>query len=1022
MVRAFSRKWCGVLAWGFIVLTSSGAMAQQGGGGITGTARDASGAVLPGVTVEAASPALIEKVRSVTTDTAGRYSIIDVRPGIYSVTFTLAGFKSVKHEGVELTAGFTATINGDLEVGAVEETITVTGASPLVDATNTRQQTVLSLETLESLPTTRSIASVLTIAPGMAPPADTAGATGVRASGPGGALVHGKSGMKINFDGMRIQNMCGTGQSPGAQYNSIAVQEIAIESGGASAEGAASSVVINMVPKDGGNSFRGEFLGVWSGEALQSNNLDDELRSRGVTAANTIDQLIDVGGTFSGPISRDKVWFFAAHRYWGSKQQVAGFFFNQTQGTPFYTADLTRPGKRSDHAQSTTGRLTTQAGRHKFTLFADMQNNCECPNPNALSGNPALPPTGTISPEAWTEFQIEFPTGYYQATWTMPVTSRLLLQAGVGTAIFHWPNVPVAGTSADAISITDTALGLTYNADPIGDAIDIGDPRTSDRYTQRFSMTYATGSHSFKAGVQVEEGSRIFARTGANVLYVFNNRVPTSVVQYATPYSQTDKLLPDLGLYVQDQWAIKRLTLNVGLRYDYFRGVSPATSLPAGDFVPERSFAEVVTPRWSDFNPRLGATFDIFGTGKTAVKFSAGRYVNILGVGVTQQANPMVTSVNNANRTWTDANRNYVPDCDLKNLAGNGECGPILNSNFGKNNPGATVFRDEVTTGFGARPFTWDISAEVQHEVRQGLSVTAGYYQNWMGNIPVTHNMLTTPADYDDYCVTAPTAPQNGFTLPGGGGYQVCGLYDLQPSKVGQVQNEVVPLANYTDGEQGHCAPTVLPLESVPCGKAHFFSASLNGRFSQGGLYGGGIDTGTTSRDSCWVVNSPQQLLHCDKNISTASAFVSSSWKANLQIKLNGSLPLPADFNLSGVYINAAGPVILASYTATNAQIAPSLGRNLGTCGTQAVCTAVASGIPLIEPGTQYEDRRSQFDIRLSKGLQVNAVRIKLNLDLFNAFNANSILAINNTYGAQWRRPTSILNGRLIQLGGELTF
>jgi hypothetical protein len=261
--------------------------------------------------------------------------------------------------------------------------------------------------------------------------------------------------------------------------------------------------------------------------------------------------------------------------------------------------------------------------------------------------------------------------------------------------------------------------------------------------------------------------------------------------------------------------------------------------------------------------------------------------------------------------------------------------------------------------------------------------------------------------------VAAPTTTQNGFTLPGGGGYQVCGLYDLRAAKVGQVQNEVVPLTNYTDGEQGHCAPFgVLPNEAIPCNTSDFISASFIARFAGSGQLGGGFDTGRIKQDNCFVANSPQQLVNCD---------VVLPWAANTQLKINGSLPLPAGFNVSGVYINVAGPIIRANFAAPNALIAPSLGRNLGTCGAAAVCSQVAV-VPLIKDGTQYEDRRSQLDLRASKALRVGRTQCKLNLDVYNVFNNAAILQLNTTFGSSWRRPTSILDGRVVKIGGEISF
>src|SRR6266852_4404529 len=257
-----------------LVLVPAAAYAQAS---IAGVVRDTSGAVLPGVAVEAASPALIEKVRSVVTDGEGRYNIVDLRPGTYVVTFSLTGFNTFKREGIALTAGFTATVNADLQVGALEETITVAGASSLVDTQNVRQQKVISTELLAALPTgAKAIQNLITLTPGMNGTADVGGSSGLyRSNGPRAATFHGKAGVKVLYDGMNI--LAANGTSNGYLPNPEFAEEQTVETGGISAESGGSGVVMNMIPKTGSNRFAygASFLGTRTG--LQSDNLTDSL-------------------------------------------------------------------------------------------------------------------------------------------------------------------------------------------------------------------------------------------------------------------------------------------------------------------------------------------------------------------------------------------------------------------------------------------------------------------------------------------------------------------------------------------------------------------------------------------------------------------------------------------------------------------------------------------------------------------------------------------------------------------------
>jgi hypothetical protein len=501
------------------------------------------------------------------------------------------------------------------------------------------------------------------------------------------------------------------------------------------------------------------------------------------------------------------------------------------------------------------------------------------------------------------------------------------------------------------------------------------------------------------------------------------NQVPNQVIQYATPYVRRMRMRADLALYAQDRWTIKRLTLNYGLRFDYFNGYVPEQSTPASTFVPAREFAAVHdVPNWTDLNPRVGASYDLFGNGQTALRMSLGRYVFPETTVLTAAVNPIITSVNSVNRTWNDTNRNNLPDCDLLDSSANGECGAFQNLNFGRNNPSATQYADDVTRGFGVRPYNWDMAAEVQHELRPGISITGGYYHNGFSNFTATNNTSVTPADYSPFCVTAPSDSR----LPDGGGYQVCDLYDVSPSKLGRVTNLVTQASNFGDVKLTN----------------DFFNVSITTRLGEGVQLGGGVDTGRTTYENCNVISNPQEGSYArltgalnlpappgvPANVPTKCSFT-LPFGGQTQVKAFGSYPLPWDFAISGTLQNVSGPMITATWNAPNSAIAPSLGRNLAACGAAAVCTATAQ-VPLIAAGTMYEPRRTQVDLRLTKRFQLSqTARLEANLDLYNAFNDSSVLNVNGTYGSQWLRPIgdpytggAILQGRLIQFGGRLTF
>ena len=986
--------------------------AQQASG-IAGVVRDTSGGVLPGVTVEAASPALIEKVRSVISDGEGRYNIVDLRPGSYVVTFSLAGFNTLRREGIVLTAGFTAAVNADMQVGALEETITVTGSAPLVDTQNVRQQESVSDELLNALPSgSKGFMGLARLIPGMTGNSDSGGASGLySANSAHASTVHGKGGGKMAYDGMQTSNQSGTGHTSYIM-NPATVEETVISTGGISAESDASGLLINLVPKEGGNVFKGGIDGVYTNDHFQSENLIDRVRARGVTTINKVQRLYDANFYLGGPIKRDRVWFFAATRFNGSQNQVPGVYFNTTQGTPFYTPDLDRPSFRREWLKSQSVRVTWQISpRNKVNWFSDTQSY-------QVRGRGDF-----TAPEAHTVWAF-WPNGLYQATWTSPVTNRFLLEAGFSFAQNGYPYKRV-GQVTDIfgfdvketdISILEATTGFRYNAKAT-----YAEVNDQDRYVQRFSASYVTGSHAFKAGFQLQEGVlNQDLIVNQDRYYTFVKGVPSTITQWATPYQNRVRTFPELGVFVQDQWALQRLTLNYGLRLDYFNGYVPEQHVPAVRFVGARDFAKVEgVPHWTDLNPRVGGSYDLFGDGRTAIKASIGRYVGKMGPSVATSTNPLLTSINNVTRTWADANGDYVPDCDLHNFDGNGECGPISNVNFGQINPNALQYTDDLIRGFDTRDYLWDLSTEVQHQLTPRVSLKGGWYRNWtkqFGDIAygwrfsaegtgVIDNLAVTPADFEPYCITAPVDAR----LPGGGGYQVCGLYDVVPAKFGQGDQIVTRASNFDRPDGGKGKSRV----------SNFFTGSITTRLGAGIEIGGSVDTGRIVEDNCFVVDSPQALLNCR---------IVAPFKGQTQIKTYWSLPLPAAFVVSGVLQNLSGIPYEANYAVPNAQIAPSLGRNLAACGTRVVCTATAT-VPLFAPLTQFEPRRTLLDLRLTKVFTLGArTRLRANLDLYNVLNDGSVVSTNNNYGGRWLQPVGgaftggLQDGRLLQVGGQLTF
>ena len=986
-----------------LVCSPTEARAQGANSTITGVVRDTSGAVLPGVTVEAASPALIEKVRSAVSDSEGLYRIVDLRPGEYSVTFTLAGFKTFKRDALALPANFTATVNGDMSIGTLEETITVTGEAPVVDVQSTRQQTQFQRETLESMPGTGRITALAAVIPGAAltsPQQYSVG--GVNDSSQFTFSVHGAPSSEPIVDGM--SQLVGGLTNGVFIYNQLTFQEVVVETSGVGADRETGGMQMNIIQRDGGNVYSGGMSYSYSGPSLESNNINDELVARGLRATQVggLQKYYDLAFAAGGPLRRDNIWFFTAFRSGDNQQLQQGNFYNKRQGTLFYEADESRPAFTDQWSKDYTLRLTWQvAQKHKIVSATSIQPNCNCVF-NLLN------PTGGIpwAPEVSAQHRYN-PQANTNVSWRYPASNRLLFET-VFAYLTNNQQTKRQDTTGLAPMVTDTGLNYRYgsralNLGTTGSYIFV--PRNQSQ--PAFTMSYVTGSHVFKTGVLMRffhtgDGSRNVNPNQINQArdYTFRNGVPTNVRIWAVPYAWEEDGI-DNSFFVQDQWTLGRTTLNLGARYNDTSTTLPEVHLAAGPFVPARVLPQVKNePHWRNLNLRVGAAHDVGGNGKTAVKASLGRYNPALR---STTVNPAAAGISpSTNRTWNDtlfavgdARRgNFVPDCDLLNPVANGECGPWSDLAFGKNIVPSKNAPDAVS-GFNRQSYNWQGSVSLQHELRPGVGVNVGYFRTWYGGFIVTDNLAIAPADYDQYCIAAPTDGRLSSDISG---KQLCGVYDLRPARFGQVDSLVTQQSNYGDHTQIY----------------NGVDATLNARFGQGGQFSGGVSVGRTVDNNCVVVDSPQEAR--EGYCKTAPP-----WSAATQVKFLVVYPLPWGLQTSAIYQNFGGIENGATYTATNAQIAPSLGRNLGQCGTAAICNGTVT-IALDPPGTRFEPRLQQVDVRFSRQFRFDRLRVRGNVDVANLFNAGNVLNLQRQFGPSYLNVLQIMGGRLVKLGAQIDF
>jgi Carboxypeptidase regulatory-like domain len=973
---------------------------------IVGVVKDTSGAVLPGVTVEASSPVLIEKARSSVSDGSGQYRIEDLRPGNYVVTFSLSGFSTVRREGIELTGSFAATVNADMKVGAVTETITVSGESPIVDVVNAKQQHTVTNDIISAIPTARLYHSLVTLVPGvtLSGSQDVGGLAGpvtVTFTMRGGPGNEGR----LTTDGLSLgASLNGTGVS----YTVADVpnaQEVVFTTAGGLGESEVGGPSMNLVPRQGGNNFSGSFFGNWANDSLQSSNYTDAIKASGLRAPNLMTKIWDTNASLGGPVRKDKLWFYTGVRYQGNRKLVAGMFNNVNAGDVNAWTYVPSTSQATDDGtwKDANARLTWQAStRNKFNFYWDEQRLCT----SCIGGGSA-----TTAPEA--RGNNHAGPRVVQTTWSSPVTSRLLLEAGFGGNLIdtygtqgNLPNylalIPVNELCSAGCANNGGIAGLSYrsNNSYVAD---------SDVYSWRAAASVVSGGNNAKFGYQGQQLVNHFPNSILNdtwTSYTLNNGIPSSLSQTAGP-ALVNTHVQTHSLYAQDQWTLHKLTLSGAIRYDHSSSFFPEQQVGPNPFILTPTlFAAQNGTSFSDISPRIGVVFDVFGNGKTAVKVNVGKYLAAAdGSSITGAlTNPLSRISTNVTRTWTDANRNFKPDCDLSVLtvqdlrgAGGDFCGQVSNLNFAKP-VFSTSFDPDILSGWGIRPYDWNFGFQVQQQVLPRVSVDVGYFRRIFGNFFTTKNLALAPlgvsstAAFDAFTLTAPLDNR----LPDGGAYPIAGtLYNVIPSLSGQTNNWTTRSDDY--GTQLN----------------HWNGVEINvtARVRQGLTIQGGTSTGRSTTDNCEIKSQLPEIGPLSPYCHVEPAF-------RTQVKGLASYTVPKiDVQASAAFQSIPGGVLSANFNYTNAVVAQSLGRSLSG-------NAQFANVNLLEPGTLYGDRVNQIDLRVGKIVKFHGWRTQFSVDLYNALNSSAIQSYNQTFiqNGAWLTPTLILPARFAKLTAQFDF
>jgi hypothetical protein len=966
---------------------STPALAQSA---INGQVRDNTGAVLPGVTVEVASPAIIEGTRSVVSDGQGRYSVVELRPGTYTVTFTLTGFSRVIREGIQLPSNFTATVDATMNVGALEESITVSGEAPVVDVTQVSRTQVLNSQALESIVNSGSIWTQGALLSGVQMTGVDVG--GSQYSSDLQLAAHGASSIHSLYmvDGLPVQNIQSDGGDSSNYYAEVSNLEVTIGTSGATAESSVGGLRMNRIPRDGGNAFSGTAYAGESHGAWQGDNLTQRLQDMGVVAVDKIHRIFDYSATVGGPIVRDRLWFHFSIREWGNQLPQANNFYNDG-----------RQYIRNGDILAIIPRLTYQVTpRNKVTAHLERQGKRVGPKINATYPAVILEGQRGSDPETATTWNYPSrPYGSWQTKWTSTVSNRLLLETGYSRTFIldgypppegAW-DLPVGSPEwYSRVASTDLNRGVSWNSAPWF-------MRWAYQSFITSSLSYVTGSHNFKVGIQNSWGKTEYVReaTGDIQQIRYRSGVPDSVVVGNYPLHEIPKLKYDLGLYAQDSWRIDRLTLNGGLRFEWLNAHVPEQVAAPGRFVGLRSFAPVEdVPNFGlSVSPRIGVSYDVFGDSKTAVKFSFGRYMRRHTTDWAARLNPMAAVFQALPWNDRDIQGGALPTNNDRIVQDNELDLTRLPANYGE------AGLDHLDPGI-LREYNLETAASLQHQLWSNVSLNLGWYRRSFHNRYIDDNLLRS---FDDYAPVEVVSPYNG---------EVFTVYNLKSAA--SLSRIDTLITNSKDNREVY----------------NGFEVGVDARLPGGVIVLASSTTQRSRTNNCDQRDDPNLLRFCNR-FDLPSPYNGVDFKSDL--KLSGSYPLPWwNIRVSGTFSSNPGsagqnalrdeiyPINWRITRTTRYTEAQCAGRPC-TAGALVVPNLVETNlvVPLAPAGTErVMERQNQLNFGVRKPFRLGRFEYSAEFDLYNALNADFIYNFSgNDFGTSaFDVPSAIVAGRIPRL------
>jgi len=958
-----STRWISIVVLCLGLFSAHSVAAQEAS--IFGRVTDESGAVMPGVTVNAKSPALQVPQVSAVTDVAGEYRITPLPVGVYTVDYELSGFQSARREEIRLTVGFSARLDMILKIGALEETVNVSSQSPLVDVKSTTATTQFTQEQLEVLPTSRNgLLSLMAQAPGVRGTLESGGAVtfsppGVRVFGQGAEPWYVLEGVFTSS----LQTAGGFGQY--WDYN--AIEDAAVQTIGTNAEVGSRGVAINAVIKTGGNDYHGSFFGGRMSDTLQSDNIDDELAAQGITKGGRLVSRYDVSGELGGRIIRDKLWFYGTGRY----------RFNQTEVL---------------NAFKTDGSVATaDQGQRFITTKASYQMNPS----NRIVGfyqyslrKPSS--SGSVNADWVSRGTSYLYQRVYKAEWQVLPTKSASLTVQWGQWTYWDPRrfcigkEELNGQECPG-SVFDRFLNYSKGA-PTNEGETLEYSRHHPKAVLNwYKSDFLGGSHEIRSGVEYmpNRGYRgnYIPLSGQNYRLVLNNGAPIEIEAWNYP-TFPNQHVDYFGAYGQDAWTIgRRLTLNLGLRYGHDNTYIPGSCrepavAPSNNVFPAACYDEVQFNVLNMVSPRTRFAYDLTGNGLTVLKGGWGRYnqIHMIDPDV-EGTDPNQKST--ASFRWLDPNGNRQYDEGEVNWNLNGP-GFIRRTGGSNSVPNP----DEVT------PTTDELSISIERQLPKEMAFRASGVYTRSSDIYRLEN-VRRPASVWTTEITRPDPGNDGITGNADDPGTSVTFYSY-PAALQGANFELFTLINDPDATQTYTSMEFALARRMV--NRWQFSGSYSATKTNNPIVNGlnPDEFGLTNRGGS-----------ADPNAEIFAANRTWEWLG----RASGAYLFPKDVMVSANWEHRSGTPWARQVLFSNVPVLSSI-----TLRTEPI-------------GTRRLPNINSLDMRLQKAFQLGgAKKIQLQLNMYNILNANTVTTMDFRAGPNFMRPTAILSPRNIEYAMTYNF